>query len=86
MGQGPIELKQVPQPQADEIEPGAKFPMHVHSEDGETFKVVNSDEELTAAKAEGWKTHDAKPEVNEPVADDAKADKPKAAAKTGRKK
>jgi len=90
MGNTPIELKEVPQPKADEIVPGAKFPMHVHSEDGKSFRVVKTEDELSQAVADGWVRVDVDPTVNEPAPiEDAPAPAapaaPKAAAKKGKK-
>lgn len=86
MGNQPVTLKSVPQPKADTLheESGGKFPMHVHSVDGETFKEVRSDEELAAALKDGWVRVDVQPDVNIP-AEAAEAQKAKAAPKPKKK-
>lgn len=62
MGQGPITLKEVAQPNAeDNPAAGSKFPMHVHSADGAKFKVVNTEDELATAISKGWQRVDADP-------------------------
>lgn len=80
-----IELLKVPQPAVDDTaeKTGGKFPMHVHSEDGETFKEVRNEDELAAAVKDGWLRVDVDPETNKPAAEGAspkKAAAPKKAA------